>query len=142
LATAATGKQARQGLLSFNTTEETGKTLEMSGKIRVGKEGKVLFSRHMSREERANRGFDMVPSNYSNKVRREVYSRGKEAVNERFGKLADGSLMDVPRIMEGGGSESSDRRWRNREGNERRREEGTVGYRMAEGRAPGVRPRD
>jgi hypothetical protein len=72
----------------------------------------------MSRKERANRGFDMVSSNYSNKVKREVYSRGKEAVNKRFGKLADGSLMDVPRIMKEEGSESSDRRWRNREGNE------------------------
>jgi hypothetical protein len=37
-----TGKQARQGLLSFNTTEKTEKMLEMSGKIREGRESFIL----------------------------------------------------------------------------------------------------
>jgi hypothetical protein len=98
LSTAATNKQARQRLLSFATVDEAVVCREKTGKIRVGKEGKVVFSKHMSREERADRGFDMLPSNYSNRVRREVYTEGKGAVSKRFGKLPDDTPMDALRL--------------------------------------------
>jgi hypothetical protein len=117
-------------LLSFKTVAEARKCETKSGTIRVGSEGKVLFSKHMSKEERVRNGFDIFSSNYSQRVRQEVYNRGKEAINERYGKRGDGTPLDQPRLMYGDGG---DRRWK---------DEPSVGFRVAERRAPGVCPRD